>query len=100
MPGCGSCIIHVFWFSLSITVSATVFSFTVVLFALFGLAIFSLRFAMIFALCRTTALITTIRLSSKTASADTEMEIAPSTLNKNQQHLGHASDLANSRKVQ
>jgi len=65
-------------------VSATVFSYTVVSFTLFGLAVSSLCLAMIFELCFSTALITTIRLSSKTASADTEMEIAPSTLNENQ----------------
>jgi len=49
-----------------------------------SLAIFSLCLAMVFALCRSTAFTTTICLSSKAASADTEMEIAPSTLNKNQ----------------
>jgi hypothetical protein len=84
VPGCGSCIIHVFWFALIITVPAAIFSFTVVFLALFGLAIFSLCLAMVFALCRSTAFTTTICLSSKAASADTEMEIAPSTLNKNQ----------------
>ena len=83
-PGCGSCIIHVFWFALRIAVPATVFRFTVVLFPLFGPAISSLCFAMIFALSRTTAFITTIGLSSKTASADTKSKITPSTLNKNQ----------------
>jgi hypothetical protein len=56
----------------------------VVLFALLGLAVFSFGLAMIFALSRTTAFITTICLSSKTASADTKTEIAPSTLNENQ----------------
>jgi ABC-type transport system involved in cytochrome bd biosynthesis fused ATPase/permease subunit len=71
-------------FSLRIAVPATVFRFTVVLFALFGLAIFSLCFALVFALSRTAAFVTTIGLSSKTASADTKMEIAPSTLKENQ----------------
>jgi len=71
-------------FSLRIAVSATVFRFTVVLFALLGLAVFSFGLAMIFALSRTTAFITTRCLSSKTASADTKTEIAPSTLNENQ----------------
>jgi hypothetical protein len=56
----------------------------VVLFALFGPAIFSLCFAMVFALSRTTAFVAAIGLSSKTASADTKTEITPSTLNKNQ----------------
>ena len=83
-PGCGSCIIHVFWFSLRVAVSATVFRFTVVLFALLGPAIFSLCFAMVFALSRTAAFITTIGLSSETASADTKSKITPSTLNENQ----------------
>ena len=64
---------------------ATIFSFTVVFFTLFGLAILSLRLAFVFELCCTTAFITTICLSSKAASADAELKIAPSTLNKNQQ---------------
>jgi len=55
-----------------------------VLFALLGPAVFSFGLAMIFALSRTTAFVTTIGLSSKTASADTKMEIAPSTLDENQ----------------
>jgi hypothetical protein len=50
----------------------------------FGLAIFSLCFALVFALSRTAAFVTTIGLSSETASADTEMKIAPSTLNRNE----------------
>jgi hypothetical protein len=73
-----------FWFSLHIAVSATVFRFTVVLFVLLGPAIFSLYFAMVFSLSRTAAFITTIGLSSKTASADTKSKITPSTLNENQ----------------
>jgi hypothetical protein len=84
VPGCGSCIIHVFWFSWRIAVSATVFSFTVFLFAFWGLAISSLCLAMVIALCRTTAFSATIGLSSKTASADTKRKIAPSTLDENQ----------------
>ena len=56
--------------------------FSVGLFALFALAIFSLRLAMAFKFCRAPALITTVCLSSPAAATDTEKKIAPPALNE------------------
>jgi hypothetical protein len=55
-----------------------------VYFAPFGLAIFSLRLAMVLKPCRAAAFITTICLSSPAASADAKFKIAPSTVNAKQ----------------
>jgi hypothetical protein len=62
-------------------VPAAVFSLTVGFFTLFGLAIFSLRFALVFKFRCPAALIATIGMSSPAASANAKTQIAPSTLN-------------------
>jgi hypothetical protein len=67
-----------------VAVPTAVFSLTVGFFAPFGLAIFSLRLAMVLKLCRAAAFITTICLSSPAASADAKLKIAPSTVNAKQ----------------
>jgi len=67
-----------------LAVPTAVFSLTVGFFAFFGLAIFSLRLAMVFKLCRVAAFITTICLPFPAASADAKLKIAPSTVNANQ----------------
>jgi len=63
-------------------VSTAVFRFPVVLFSLFGLAISSLSFSLIFKLAIKTACIATIRMTSPATPADTKIKIAPSTLNQ------------------
>ena len=74
---------------------ATVLRFAVGLFALFGLAVFSLGFPMLFAdRCQTTA-ITAVGLAAPAAPADTEQIITPTTLNHTQQQGRHVSGLAN-----
>jgi len=61
--------------------STAVFRFPVVLFPLFGLAIFSLCFALPSTLSLTTALITAVSLSSEAAATDTKIKLTPSALN-------------------
>jgi len=61
--------------------STAVLVFSMVLFSLFGLAIFSLGFALPPKLSGKTALIATVSLSSKTAAADTKIKLTPSALN-------------------
>jgi len=61
--------------------STAVFVFSVVLFSLFGLAIFSLGFSLDYKLTSTTAFIAAVSLSSKAPAADTKMKLTPSALN-------------------
>jgi hypothetical protein len=75
--GWGSCIIHVFFFFLIMAVPTAVFRFTVGLFTLLGLTIFSLGFTMIFALSCDAAFIATVGLSSPATPTDTKNQITP-----------------------
>ena len=61
--------------------STTVFVFSVILFSIFGLAIFSLGFSLDYKLTSTTAFIAAVSLPSKAPAADTKIKLTPSALN-------------------
>jgi hypothetical protein len=61
--------------------STAVFVFSVVLFSLFGLSIFSLSFSLDYKLTSTTAFIAAVSLSSEAPAADAKIKLTPSALN-------------------
>jgi hypothetical protein len=78
---------------------AAIFSFSVGFFPFIGLTVPSLGFTVIFSFSSDPAWIATVSLSPEASSADTESQPAPSTVNLHQQQNGHASGIANSRRM-